>query len=86
MSATPKQICILRRKQLQDRLGIARSTLYAKLNPNSASYDPSFPRPFKLGAGARLVGWLESDVEAWILHCANPSLVANQNQFVGGAV
>ncbi|WP_410498649.1 helix-turn-helix transcriptional regulator [Chitinibacter sp. S2-10] len=85
MSTAPKQICILRRKQLQVRLGLARSTLYAKLNPNSASYDPTFPRPFKLGAGARLVGWLESDVEAWILQCANPTSVTNDEDLVGGA-
>jgi hypothetical protein len=30
----------------------------------SPYFDPSFPRPLKLGASA--VGWRELDVEAWL--------------------
>lgn len=59
---------ILRRKQLEDRTGLSRSTIYARLNPKSPHYDPSFPRPIELGQGMQNppVGWVESEVDAWL--------------------
>ncbi|MCK6411482.1 MAG: AlpA family phage regulatory protein [Azonexus sp.] len=63
-----KEIRILRRKQLEDRTGLSRSTIYARLNPKSPSYDPTFPKPIELGHGMKNppVGWLESEVESWL--------------------
>jgi prophage regulatory protein len=58
---------ILRCRQVLDRVGVSKATLYAKLRLNPArpsSFDPSFPRPLKIGAKA--TGWLESEIEAWI--------------------
>jgi prophage regulatory protein len=49
---------ILRLKQVKARTGLARSTLYERIKAGG------FPRQVSLGA--RAVGWLESDVEAWI--------------------
>ena len=49
---------ILRRKQVQDRIGLSRSTIYLRVA------EGTFPKPFSLGA--RAVGWLESDVDAWV--------------------
>ena len=49
---------ILRRPQVEARTGLSRSTLYQYIQ------DGLFPRPVSLGA--RAVGWLESDVTAWI--------------------
>jgi prophage regulatory protein len=49
---------ILRRKQVQSRIGLSRSTIYLRVA------EGTFPRPVSLGA--RAVGWLESDVEAWV--------------------
>ncbi len=59
---------ILRRKQLEDRTGLSRSTIYARLNPKSPSYDPTFPKPIELGHGMQNppVGWVESEVEAYL--------------------
>ena len=59
---------ILRRKQLEDRTGLSRSTIYARLNPKSPSYDPTFPKPSELGHGMQNppVGWVESEVEAYL--------------------
>ncbi len=60
-------IVILRRKQLEAKTGLARSTIYDKirLNPNRpGGYDPTFPKPIALGA--KSVGWVESEVEAWL--------------------
>lgn len=33
--------------------GLSKSTLYARLNPSSPSYDPEMPKPFKLGNSVR---------------------------------
>jgi prophage regulatory protein len=74
---------ILRRKQVQEYLGLARSTIYAKLDTDGPYYDPTFPKPFKLGNGARMIGWLESDVEAWVQQCANQRFVASDVKMAG---
>jgi prophage regulatory protein len=52
------QYSILRRKQVQARTGLARSTMYQQIQ------DGTFPRPIPLGP--RAVGWLESEVCNWI--------------------
>lgn len=49
---------ILRRKQVEARLGLSRSFLY------SAMAAQTFPRPVQLSRHA--VGWLESDINAWL--------------------
>lgn len=49
---------ILRRKQVQARTGLARSTIYLHIK------NGAFPRPVQLGP--RAVGWLESEVSDWI--------------------
>ena len=49
---------ILRRKQVEVRTGLSRSTIYAMIR------DGSFPAPVALGAKA--VGWLQNEVEEWI--------------------
>lgn len=55
---------ILRVKQVKDRIGLSRSTIYDRLNPKSPRYDIGFPKPVSLGGKA--VGWLESEVCDWI--------------------
>lgn len=62
-----KEIRILRRKQVEARTGLSRSSIYAKLrhNPKRPSdYDPSFPTPVSVGAKA--VGWIEAEIDAWL--------------------
>ena len=59
-----KALAILRRRQLEARTGLARSTIYDRLNPKSPRYDPTFPRPVKLGGNA--IGFIESEVDFWI--------------------
>lgn len=52
---------ILRRSKVEDRTGLPRSTLYWKIAKGE------FPKPILLGgAGSRNVGWIESEVDAWI--------------------
>ncbi|MBT2866543.1 AlpA family transcriptional regulator [Chromobacterium violaceum] len=57
-------LTILRRKQVEARTGLSRSTIYDKLNAKSPRFDATFPPPISLGAGA--VGWVEAEVTAWI--------------------
>jgi len=49
---------ILRRKQVEARTGLSRSTIYLRIQ------DGTFPRPINLGA--RAVGWLENEIESWL--------------------
>jgi prophage regulatory protein len=56
---------ILRLRRLKEKTGISRSSVYNKLNPRSKYYDATFPKPIRLGAAS--VGWLEADVEAWLV-------------------
>jgi len=58
---------ILRRKQVEARIGLSRSTIYAKLRRNPKrprEYDSTFPKPVSIGAKA--VGWIESEIDAWL--------------------
>ena len=49
---------ILRRKQVENIVGLKHSSIYAKMA------DGSFPPAIKLST--RAVGWLSSDIQAWI--------------------
>jgi prophage regulatory protein len=55
---------VLRANRAAEKLGIARSTFYAWQDPNSPHHKPSLPRPLQLGT--RAVGWLESELDAWL--------------------
>lgn len=65
--AAHNALTILRRKQVENRTGLSRSTIYAKFRPNPkrpGDYDSTFPRPIPLGLKA--VGWVESEIESWL--------------------
>lgn len=55
---TQAPLAILRRRQVQTRTGLSRSTIYERIKAGS------FPSPVSLGA--RAVGWIESEIEAWL--------------------
>ncbi|WP_263258976.1 helix-turn-helix transcriptional regulator [Pseudomonas oryzihabitans] len=50
---------IIRLKEVMDITGLARSTIYKYIA------DKEFPAPLPLGD--RCVGWLESEIQEWIL-------------------
>lgn len=56
---------ILRLPLVKGRTGLSRSTIYQRIA------DGSFPKPISLGA--RAVGWLESEIEAWLESCVSAS-------------
>jgi prophage regulatory protein len=49
----------LRLPEVKARTGLSRSTIYALISQNA------FPRHVPLGM--RCVGWLESEIDAWIV-------------------
>lgn len=55
---------VLRRKAVLQATGISNSALYELLDPQHIRHDPTFPRPFALGARSR--GWLADEVSQWI--------------------
>ena len=60
-------LTILRRKQVEARTGLSRSSIYARLRHNPkrpGDYDPTFPKPISVGAKA--VGWIESEIDSWL--------------------
>lgn len=67
---------IERRRELEVRLRLSRSTIYDKLNPSSPRYDATFPKPIRLGGCA--VGWLTHEVDEWLnrqiaARCSGPA-------------
>ncbi|WP_338073324.1 AlpA family transcriptional regulator [Billgrantia aerodenitrificans] len=51
---------LVRIKEVMDRTGLGRSTVYKYMNLGL------FPKPIRLGS--RAVAWVESEVVAWIQH------------------
>lgn len=64
MPSERRPMVIIRMQQLREKTGLSRSTIYARLDPSSSSYDPSFPKQVKLGPAA--VGWIEAEVDEWL--------------------
>lgn len=55
---------VVRVKRALELLQISRSAMYAKWDPKSPQFDPTFPKRVRLGANS--VGVLLADIEAWI--------------------
>lgn len=55
-----KALRILRMKQLIERTQLSRATLYVLM-----ANDPTFPR--KINLSSRSIGFLESELESWIV-------------------
>ena len=57
----PIQIAIVRHKQVKRKLQVSSAKLYHMVA------NGLFPPPFQLIPGGRAKGWLEADVDRWIL-------------------
>lgn len=55
------QFAIVRHNQVKRKLQVSSAKLYAMVA------DGLFPRPFQLIPGGRAKGWLEADVNQWII-------------------
>ena len=56
-----EKITILRRKQVEERTGLSRSTIYLRVK------EGTFPKQVRLGP--RTVGWVESEINALLADC-----------------
>ena len=59
-------IRVMRPNEVKDVLGISKSKLFELANPNSPRFDATFPARIRIGS---TVGWLENEIEAWVLSC-----------------
>lgn len=50
---------ILRLSAVKNRTGLSRSTIYLRISQGT------FPRQISLGG--RAIGWIEDEIEAWLL-------------------
>lgn len=57
--ALKSALTILRRRQVEHRVGLTRSPLYARIKAGT------FPKPVQLGE-SRAVGWIEAEVDEWL--------------------
>jgi prophage regulatory protein len=62
-------LSILRRKQVEARIGLSRSTIYERIKAGT------FPAPISLGA--KSVGWIESEIDDWLSSQVEKSRKAN---------
>jgi len=53
-------LSILRRRQVEKRIGLTRSPLYARIKAGT------FPKPIQLGNG-KAVGWIEAEIQEWLI-------------------
>lgn len=72
MSSHTQTMKILRISAVMTKIGVARSTIYDWLNPNSKRYDPTFPKQKQLGK--KSVGWIEADLDEWLHQCGRTKL------------
>lgn len=54
----PPPVTILRRRAVQARTGLSRSTIYRR------AAEGTFPQPVHLGGTT--VGWIEAEVQSWL--------------------
>ncbi|WP_442890693.1 helix-turn-helix transcriptional regulator [Chitinimonas sp. JJ19] len=47
------------------KISRSRAGVYAMLDARHPSYDPTFPRPIKIGS--RRIGFVEHELDAWIV-------------------
>jgi Predicted transcriptional regulator len=57
-SLLKETLAILRLKDVMQRIGLSRSTIYQRMS------EGTFPESISLGD--RAIGWLESDIDAWL--------------------
>ncbi|ETD72840.1 AlpA family transcriptional regulator [Pelistega indica] len=56
-------------KEVAKLLNIGETSIYLKLNPKYEQYDPSFPKPIKVGLKANR--WTRQAIENWVFSLSN---------------
>ena len=60
-AVNPPTMRVIRPSEARDRVGVSRAKFADMIAKGQ------FPRPFTIIPGGRAVGWLEKDVDAWIM-------------------
>lgn len=60
----PTQTRAIRLPAVKNITGLGRTSVLNKCDPTHRHYDPTFPKPMKLGA--RAIAWPEAEVIAWV--------------------
>ena len=55
---------LLRVDEVSAIVGLKRTTIWHRCNPDSPYYDASFPKPIRIGS--RRIAWNSRDIQAWI--------------------
>jgi prophage regulatory protein len=58
---TAESLRVVRHTEVRQKLSVSEAKLFAMIAAGT------FPKPFQLIPGGRSVGWLECDVDQWIL-------------------
>lgn len=69
--ATEKPSALIRRSEVEARTGLARATIYSMVRAGK------FPAPIPLTESGRAVGWIESDIDAYLQRCINAARPKN---------
>lgn len=64
---------LLTLREVMQRTGLSRSALYYRFDKNSSRFDPSFPRPIRLGSASNSIRFISSELDAWIEQCITES-------------
>lgn len=64
-AVNPPTMRVIRPSEARDRVGVSRAKFADMIAKGH------FPKPFTIIPGGRAVGWLEHDVDAWIMDRAN---------------
>lgn len=66
--ASQRFAVLLRCAEVQQRTGLSRSSVYARMNPTDPAYDSSFPLPVNVSSKGSCVSnrWIAHEVDAWI--------------------
>ena len=77
INTTTTPIRILRRRDVEKRIGLSRSSIYLHMSQGN------FPKPIKLGGsateGKTAVGWLEHEIDEWLQQQIDSSRTAKTN-------
>ena len=76
--SVPQQLRVLRLTSVKFRTGLGKSTIYARMNSKSRYHDARFPKSVRLGAGA--IGWLEHEIDEYIVSAQSPASSAEPFQ------
>ncbi|MFC0035779.1 helix-turn-helix transcriptional regulator [Cardiobacterium valvarum] len=55
---------LLRIDEVSAIVGLKRTTIWHRCNPDSPYYDASFPKPIRIGS--RWIAWNSRDIQTWI--------------------